>query len=61
MIQEKSDEVVVVMKYGKPYGAKDQTHQAFLEGKHTKTPEVRQKYGNTTERSKNTVEIPSQT
>ncbi len=31
---KKSDEVIVVMKHGKPCGAKDRNTVAFLEGKH---------------------------
>ena len=34
VVCEKSDEVVVALKYGKPYGAKDRTYQAFPDLKH---------------------------
>ena len=41
MNYEKSDEVVVVMKYEKSYGAKDRNTLTFLDGKHKRSNETK--------------------
>ena len=58
---KESDEVVVVRKYVKAYGAKDRNIRTFLEGKHARHWRSKGKHGNTTTRSKNIVEETLQT